>query len=97
LEIEQRQPEQAAAWLASYPHQCAPGGESFADFETRVLAELDCILATPQERIAIVTHAGVMRTILTRRGGVDEETAWRLTKSYCSVVRYMPALETVPR
>jgi alpha-ribazole phosphatase/probable phosphoglycerate mutase len=96
-EIEQRQPEQAAAWLANYPHRCAPKGESFGDFQARVLAEVDCILAEPQERIAIVTHGGVMRTILTMRGNVDEQTAWTLTKLYCSVIRYAPNVTTVPQ
>ena len=96
-EIEQRQPEQAAAWLANYPHQCAPRGETFGDFQARVLDAFDGILAAPEGRVAIVTHAGVLRTILTLRGNVDEQTAWTLTKPYCSVIRYAPNVTMVPQ
>jgi alpha-ribazole phosphatase/probable phosphoglycerate mutase len=80
--------EEAAAWLANFPHQAAPNGETFADFQARVLHEFDRILATRLERIAIVTHAGVMRTILTARCGVDESAAHALTKPYCSLIRH---------
>jgi alpha-ribazole phosphatase/probable phosphoglycerate mutase len=87
-EIEARGHEEAAAWLANFPHQAAPNGETFADFQARVLHEFDRILATRLERIAIVTHAGVMRTILTARCGVDESAAHALTKPYCSLIRH---------
>jgi alpha-ribazole phosphatase/probable phosphoglycerate mutase len=88
--IEQRSPEQAAAWLGAFPDQPAPNGEAFADFEARVLGELDRILSGLQERIAIVTHAGVIRAILTARAGIDEATAWSLTKPCCCVIRCTP-------
>jgi alpha-ribazole phosphatase/probable phosphoglycerate mutase len=89
-EIERRSPEQAAAWLANYPHQPTPNGEPFGDFQARILDELDRILGTPQERIAIVTHAGVIRSFLTVRSQIDEQTAWTLTKPYCSLTRLTP-------
>jgi alpha-ribazole phosphatase/probable phosphoglycerate mutase len=86
-QIEQSNPEQAATWLAAFPHEPAPNGELFADFQARILDELDSILRTPQECIAIVTHAGVIRTMLTTRMNLDEETAWSLTKPYCCLIR----------
>ena len=79
-QVEQRTPDQAASWLAHYPHHPAPAGELFAHFQARILEALDRILAAPQQHIAIVTHAGVIRTILTQRCNIDEATAWTLTK-----------------
>ncbi len=96
-QIERQNPPEAAAWLSNYPHQPAPGGEALATFETRVLTELDRIFASPYERIAIVTHAGVIRTILTARCNFKEEEARTLTKAYCSTVRYTPHPTTVPQ
>jgi alpha-ribazole phosphatase/probable phosphoglycerate mutase len=96
-EIERRSPQESAAWLASFPHRPAPHGELFADFQARVLHEFDRILATRQQRVAIVTHGGVLRTLLTTRMKLDEETAWNLTKPYCSPIRYAPNLATVPQ
>lgn len=96
-QIEHQQPTQAAAWLAHFPDQPAPNGEPFAGFQTRVLSELDQILTTTAERVAIVTHAGVIRTILTTRGKLDEPTAWTLTKPYCCVIRFKPTFAAVPQ
>ncbi len=90
-QVEQRTPDQAASWLAHYPHHPAPAGELFAHFQPSILEALDRILDAPQQNIAIVTHAGVIRTILTQRCNIDEATAWTLTKPYCSLVRCSPA------
>ena len=94
-EIEQRSPERAAAWLAAFPHEPAPNGECFAEFEARVLAEFDGILEASRGRIALVTHGGVIRTILNQRCEVDKQTAFEVTKGYCSVYRHV--LSVVPQ
>lgn len=96
-QIEQRNPAAAAAWVSNYPDQSAPNGEPFKVFQARVLNELDSIFTGPKERIAIVTHAGVIRTMLTTRCNLDETTAWSLTKPYCSVVRYNHSAAAVTR
>ncbi len=46
-------------------------------------------------RIAVVTHAGVLRTMLCALLGCSEDNAWEQTRSYCSVVR-IPARLPVP-
>jgi broad specificity phosphatase PhoE len=88
-EIERRDEAYARRWIAEYPHLPAPGGESFADFERRVLDEARFLTAEAEvssRGLAIVTHAGVLRILLRVLLGCSEEDAWEQTKSYCSIV-----------
>jgi alpha-ribazole phosphatase/probable phosphoglycerate mutase len=83
-EIENRDAAYAQHWLASFPAMPAPRGEAFADFEHRVLQQVDLLLRIVHDRrIAVVTHAGVMRVVLCNRMGRSEQEAWELTKPYC--------------
>jgi alpha-ribazole phosphatase len=38
--------------------------------------------------IVIVTHAGVLRTMMRTLHGCSEQAAWEQTRSYCSIVRH---------
>ncbi len=90
-EIERRDKAYALRWIAEYPHLQAPDGESFCDFERRVLCEVKTLSAEAEvsgRRIAVVTHAGVLRTVLCALQGCSEENAWEQTRSYCSIVRH---------
>jgi broad specificity phosphatase PhoE len=79
----------ARRWTEAFPDLSAPGGESFADFETRVIAEATEIFNSKDRRqAAIVTHGGVMRVVLQTMCGVAENQAWELTKHYCSYFKY---------
>ena len=91
-EIEASDPVYSSEWLAAFPHLPAPDGERFEDFESRVLAEVNHLIEQARLRsIAVVTHAGAMRTILRRISGVDDERAWQLTKPYCAALRLTQA------
>ncbi|HTD96640.1 MAG TPA: histidine phosphatase family protein [Edaphobacter sp.] len=92
-QIEQRDPIYAQQWLNVYPTRPAPGGEPVDRFEARVLSTFDT-LTSCNERAAIVTHAGVLRVILTRRSMMNDEEAWHQTSAYCSVFHY-PLQEVV--
>jgi len=85
--IERRDPEIAAAWLARFPRLSAPGGESFHAFEQRVLAEITYICSQREASIAIVTHAGVIRLLLQRLARLNEEQTWERPLPFCSVLR----------
>lgn len=95
-EIERRDNAYARRWIEEYPRLPAPDGESFHDFEQRVLDEVK-VLSLKAEvagcAIAVVTHAGVLRTVLCALQGCSEEDAWEQTKSYCSVVRHTTAVD----
>lgn len=87
-EIEGRDEAYARRWTAEYPHLSAPEGENFRDFERRVLEEVRILSTEAKDRgIVVVTHAGVIRTVLRALHGCSEEDAWERTRSYCSIVR----------
>lgn len=86
-QIELADPELASEWLRMFPRIPAPEGETHAAFEKRVLAEASYLShEIPFRKIAVVTHAGVMRTMLRHFTAMDERKAWELTKPYCAVV-----------
>jgi alpha-ribazole phosphatase len=88
-EIELRDEAYARRWIAEHPLLPTPGGEAFRDFEQRVLEEVAFLSTNAAERgIAVVTHAGVLRTVLCSLHQYGEEDAWRLTKPYCAIVRH---------
>lgn len=96
-EIERRDEAYARRWIAKYSQLPAPDGESFCDFERRVLDEFNFLAAKAEaaERdIAVVTHAGVIQTVLCALNGCSKEDAREQTRSYCSIIRHTFAAST---
>lgn len=90
-EIERIDETYARKWALEYPNLPARNGENFRDFKRRVLDEANFLSKEVESRrcsIAVITHAGVLRTILTTLQGCSEEYAREATKSYCSIVRH---------
>ncbi|MDQ2833192.1 MAG: alpha-ribazole phosphatase family protein [Acidobacteriota bacterium] len=88
-EIESRDKAFAQRWMADFPNLPAPGGEPVVDFETRVLEAVKtisthCLGGTP----AVVTHAGVIRTVLRKLQGCSAAEAWEKTSAYGCIVRH---------
>jgi alpha-ribazole phosphatase len=93
-EIERRDEAYARQWIAEYPCLPAPHGESFRDFEQRVLKEVSFLLEEAEiasRVITVVAHAGVIRTALRALSKCSEESAREQTSSYCSIVRWSAA------
>lgn len=83
-QIEQRDPSYAKQWIKDFPALPAPGGESFVDFEDRVMDEVrDLLVLAKSKKIAVVSHRGVMRVVLQKLHGCSEQEAFDLTSSYC--------------
>jgi len=64
-EIEQRDPDRLAAWMADWVRIRAPGGESFEDVVARAqewFAELQA--SAGDETVVVVAHAGAIRALL---------------------------------
>jgi broad specificity phosphatase PhoE len=90
-QIEARDRAYAEQWSEEYPNLPAPGGEPFEAFRSRVLTQINLLLAVSAQRCgAVVTHAGVMRVVLRSLCGLDEHEAWQRTKAYCGFFRYQP-------
>ena len=88
-EIWETHREYAERWIAEFPKLPAPQGEPYETFRDRVLAEVQELKAISKGRkLAVVTHAGVMRVILMELLGVSESAAWERTRTYCCVVGY---------
>lgn len=66
----------------------APGGEEGAAFDARVGRTAATLLQGPP-RVAIVTHGGVLRLLLSHLIGLPADTAWRidLANAAIAVVR----------
>jgi alpha-ribazole phosphatase len=87
-QIEQSDPGYARKWMADYPHLPAPAGESFGDFEERILQEVNQLLDSSRGSMAVVTHAGALRVVMRHLCGCSDSEAWQQTRPYCCVVRY---------
>lgn len=88
-QIEQRDKDYARRWITGYPQLPAPWGETLRQFKKRVLDEVTSLSQAAEGRnVAVITHAGVMRTVLGTLQGYSEEEAWRRTRSYCCIERH---------
>jgi len=66
-ELARQFPDAWALWTEEPSWDVVPGGESAADFESRVSAELDSILARHEHGdVLAVTHGGVIQVALHR-------------------------------
>jgi alpha-ribazole phosphatase/probable phosphoglycerate mutase len=88
-EIERRDATYAREWVNAFPKLATPGGERFSDFEVRVMAEIDTLVRVAKDqRIAVVTHGGVMRVALQKLLACSEQEAWNRTLPYCCSFAY---------
>lgn len=83
------------AMLCSDPERwAAPGGESFSAFRERVATALDDVYRQHMsEHVALVTHAGVIRVILSIVQGISFQSALQIDVRYASATQvwYDPA------
>lgn len=83
-QIEQRWPEQAAAWRQRDPDFGARGGEVLRDFRNRVVATVDRLARAHRGRnIALVTHGGVLDLLYREatRVALDAPRSWQLANA----------------
>ncbi|MGO4514214.1 histidine phosphatase family protein [Terriglobus sp. 2YAB30_2] len=93
-EIEERDPIYAQSWIKLFPSLPAPNGESFANFEDRVVRTVERIRNEASGRNAVVTHAGVMRVVLCRFLGHTQQEAHDITGTYCCSFELQAAATT---
>jgi alpha-ribazole phosphatase len=85
-EIQEREPERLAAWLADPMHVSPPEGETLAQVTARVQSALDDVLQThPQGTVLWVAHGGVLRVLLSLALGLEPQGHWRFRISVASL------------
>jgi alpha-ribazole phosphatase len=87
-EIESRDPERLARWLADPAAIHPPGGETLARLSQRVVAAAQAIVARhPQRAVAIVSHGGPIRALVCHALGLPLEAQWRLRQDLAALTR----------
>lgn len=85
--VQKQFPREADRWLAEFPREAAPGGESHSAFESRVTQVfLEIVTDSADETIALVTHRGVMQCVLRTYFSFTDREAWLRTAKYGSVL-----------
>jgi alpha-ribazole phosphatase/probable phosphoglycerate mutase len=89
-QVERCHPSFAARWLERFPLLPAPGGETMACFEERVLQAFAEAAGCPGQA-AVVTHAGVIRVLLERLCGLSPAESWEQSPRCGSILRLAQA------
>jgi alpha-ribazole phosphatase len=85
-EIQERDAERLAAWLADPMHIAPPEGETLAQVTTRVQSALDDVLhAHPEGTVLWVAHGGVLRVLISLAMGLEPQGHWRFRISVASL------------
>lgn len=86
-EIVLRDPEEANRWMKEYPHGNFPEGEDVRYFDARVWQEIEFLIGESDAGpVTVVTHGGVIRSVLTQIAQVSPEEAWRRTREHVVVI-----------
>ncbi|PCJ32847.1 MAG: hypothetical protein COA90_01840 [Gammaproteobacteria bacterium] len=88
---ESEHAEQLMQFMAAPSSITPPEGESYQDFKHRVLSAWDNLLQSLHqdkiEHCVLITHAGVIRTIISHVLGFPEENLFRLEVPYANLSR----------
>jgi broad specificity phosphatase PhoE len=90
LDIKKNDPEQYHSWCADPIENAPPGGESIAQLCQRIGTNLKHLTsAEPYEgkSIAMVTHSGIIRSILVHALDMPVRNFWRLSVPTGSITR----------
>ncbi|MCF0071145.1 alpha-ribazole phosphatase family protein [Dyadobacter sp. CY261] len=75
------------AWMDDFVNVCTPGGESMMQMYARVEAFWKELGQSGYDKVAIVTHAGVIRLILSIVRQIDLQDIFNINVSYGEVIR----------
>lgn len=74
-------------WMNDFVNVRVPNGENFIDLSDRVNRFIDDLTQRRYNRIAIVSHAGVIRSFISKILEKPLEKAFELKVNYCSVTK----------
>ena len=85
-EVEERFPEDARSWIQRFPHHRPSGGESFVEFQSRVIAELKRLATFADGWKLVVTHAGFIQVATAWALAIPDGRISRIAVDYCGAV-----------
>jgi alpha-ribazole phosphatase len=77
--------EELQPWMKDFVDVEPPGGESYCQLYSRVTDWWEEFIKTEQGKVLLVTHAGVIRCLLSHVLGLPLENSFRLSISYGSI------------
>lgn len=81
-EVQQRWPDEFEIRGQNIIHYRTPGGESFLELYSRVIAFFKDLMSIPVRNILIVSHAGVNRIIIAHALGMPLNNIFRIEQDY---------------
>jgi alpha-ribazole phosphatase len=93
-EIKAQWQNEAKAWYADIVHSSAPGGESLLQLSERVGAALEDLKSTYKDKtVLLVTHSGVIQTLMCLVLGVDLKRYWqfRVLQASLTIIHFHEA------
>lgn len=82
-EVQQEYPEMVANRHTDFLHMRPPQGENFLDLEERVVRAFETLLTQETDgNLLVVTHAGVMRTLLAHLMGLPAENIFHIFQDF---------------
>jgi ribonuclease H / adenosylcobalamin/alpha-ribazole phosphatase len=80
LDIKKNDPDLYQKWSADPIHNAPPGGESIQQLAERASNQLREMIAKYKgKRIALITHAGIVRSIIVHALEMPVENFWRIS------------------
>lgn len=90
LDIKKNDDEQYHSWCADPIKNAPPGGESIKQLSHRIAESVKALISSPSycgKSIAMVTHSGIIRSVLVYALGMPVQNFWRLSIPTGSVTR----------
>jgi alpha-ribazole phosphatase len=78
---------QLNSWMQDFVSVKVPNGENFEELYSRVSSFVDELLKGQHEKVAIVTHAGVIRSVVSKILEVPLKNVFKLPVDYSSVTK----------
>lgn len=85
-EVEAASPTTFKNWMTDYIRLAPPQGETYDDLANRVYPAFQALAQRPEKRIWVMTHGGVIRSIVSRLLDLPLEKSWAMETTYASGV-----------
>lgn len=77
-------------WMQDFVNTAPPGGETLLQMQARVLAFWNELQQQPYERVAVVTHGGIIRVLLANKRQLPLASLFDIKVAYGEVVVVTP-------